>query len=41
MVNEAVVSQNHKIRFATVNLGATAREIREQLLQVLGVPQAG
>lgn len=41
MVNEAVVIQNHEIRFATVDLGATAREIREQLLQVLGVPQAG
>jgi 5-methylcytosine-specific restriction enzyme subunit McrC len=38
MVNEAVVIQNHEIRFATVDLGATAREIREQLLQVLDVP---
>jgi len=36
MVNEAVVIQNHEIRFATVDLGATAKEIREQLLQVLG-----
>ena len=36
MINEAVVIQNHEIRFATVDLGATAREIREQLLQVLG-----
>ena len=35
MVNEAVVIQNHEIRFATVNLGATAKEIREQLIQVL------
>lgn len=35
MVNEAVVIQNHEIRFATVDLGATAREIREQLLQVI------
>ena len=35
MVNEAVVIQNHEIRFATVNLGATAKEIREQLLQVV------
>jgi len=35
MVNEAVVIQNHEIRFATVDLGATAKEIREQLLQVL------
>jgi len=39
MVNEAVVIQNHEIRFATVDLGATAKEIREQLLQVLEVPQ--
>ena len=37
MVNEAVVIQNHEIRFATVDLGATAKEIREQLLQVLEV----
>lgn len=36
-VNEAVVIQNHEIRFATVDLGATAKEIREQLLQVLEV----
>jgi len=35
MVNESVVIQNHEIRFATVDLGATAKEIREQLLQVL------
>jgi len=35
MVNEAVVIQNHEIRFATVDLGATAKEIRRQLLQVL------
>ena len=35
MVNEAVVIQNHKIRFATVDLGATAKEIREQLLHVV------
>ena len=40
MVNEAVVIQNHEIRFATVDLGATAKEIREQLLQVLGVSYA-
>ena len=37
MVNEAVVIQKHEIRFATVDLGATAKEIREQLLQVLEV----
>jgi len=41
MVNESVVIQNHEILFATVDLGATAKEIREQLLQVLGVPYAG
>jgi len=37
MVNEVVVIQNHEIRFATVDLAATAKEIREQLLQVLGL----
>lgn len=37
MVNEAVVIQNHEIRFATVDLGSTAKKIREQLLHVLGV----
>ncbi len=35
MFNEAVVIQNHEIRFATVDLGAQAKEIRSQLLQVL------
>jgi 5-methylcytosine-specific restriction enzyme subunit McrC len=40
MVNEAVVIQNHEIRFATVDLGATAKEIREQLLRVLEVSHA-
>ncbi len=35
MVNEAVVIQNHEIRFAIVDLGATAKVIRDQLLQVL------
>jgi 5-methylcytosine-specific restriction enzyme subunit McrC len=35
MVNETVMIQNHEIRFATVDMGATAKEIREQLLQVL------
>ena len=40
MVNEAVVIQSHEIRFATVDLGATAKEIREQLLQVLEVCHA-
>ena len=34
-VNEYVVIQNHKIQFATVDLGATAIEIREQLLSII------
>jgi 5-methylcytosine-specific restriction enzyme subunit McrC len=37
-INESVVIQNHEIRFATVDLGASAKEIREQLLRVLDVP---
>jgi len=41
MANEVVMIQNHEIRFATVDLGATAKEIREQLLQVLGVSHGG
>jgi 5-methylcytosine-specific restriction enzyme subunit McrC len=41
MVNEAVVIQNHEIRFATVDLGGTAKEVREQLLQVLGFSLKG
>ena len=41
MVDETVVIQNHEIRFATVDLGATATEIRERLLQVLAVSPAG
>ena len=40
MVNEAVVIQNHEIRFATVDLGATAKEIRKHLLQVLELSPA-
>lgn len=36
MVNEAVVIQNHEIRFATIDLGASAKDIREQLLLVIG-----
>lgn len=35
MINEAVVIQGHEIRFATVDLSASAREIRSQLLGVL------
>jgi 5-methylcytosine-specific restriction enzyme subunit McrC len=41
MLNEAAVIQNHEIRFATVNLGATAKEIRKQLLLVLGLCSDG
>ena len=41
MVNEAVTIQNHEIRFATVDLGATAKEIRTQLFQVLEVCHPG
>lgn len=37
MVNENVIIQNHEIRFATVDLGASAKEIREQLFMVIGV----
>lgn len=40
-VNETVKIQNHEIRFATVDLGATANEIRTQLLQVLEITYAG
>ena len=36
-IDEYIVIQNHKIQFATVDLAATAIEIREQLLQVIGV----
>lgn len=35
MINEIVEIQGHKIRFATVDLGAEAKEIRIQLLEVL------
>ena len=35
-VDEYVVIQNHKIQFATVDLGATTFEIREQLLKIIG-----
>ena len=41
MVNEAVIIQNHEIRFATVDLGATTKEIRAQLLQVLQLCHPG
>lgn len=38
-VNEYVVLQNHRMQFATVNLGASALEVREQLLKVIEVDQ--
>jgi 5-methylcytosine-specific restriction enzyme subunit McrC len=38
MVDETVVIQGHAIRFATVDLGATACEIRKQLLRVVESP---
>ena len=41
MINEAVVIQGHEIRFATVNLAAGAREIRRQLLNVIGEGSSG
>ena len=37
MMNETVMIQNHDIRFATVDLAASAKEIRKQLIQVLEV----
>ena len=36
MVNEFVTIQGHEIRFATVNLGGQAHQIRSQLLEVIG-----
>ena len=35
MVNETVKIQGHAIRFATINLGADAQDIRNQLLRVV------
>lgn len=35
-VDESVVIQNHNMRFATVDLGARSREIRQRLLDVVG-----
>lgn len=37
MVDEAVIIQNHEIRFATVDLAAEAKTIRKQLLKVVDV----
>ena len=39
-VDGSVVIQNHQIRFATVNLAATAKEIRSRLLQLIDAPSA-
>ena len=38
VINEAVIVQNHEIRFATIDLMGTAKEIREQLLRVIKEP---
>ena len=38
MMDETVVIQGHPIRFATVDLASSAKEIREQLLQVVDFP---
>jgi 5-methylcytosine-specific restriction enzyme subunit McrC len=38
IIDETAVIQGHSIRFATVNLGATANEIRAQLLQMVKFP---
>lgn len=37
MVDERVVIQRHEIRFATVDLSANAKELRNQLLRVVGI----
>ena len=37
MINESVIIQGHEIRFATVDLSADAKEIRSQLLEVIGI----
>ena len=38
MVDETVVIKGHAIRFATVDLGAQASEIRKQLIQIVEFP---
>jgi 5-methylcytosine-specific restriction enzyme subunit McrC len=38
-VNESLVTHGHEIRFATVDLAANAKEIRSQLLKVIGVSE--
>lgn len=37
MVDEHIIVQGHEMRFATVNLNAKAKEIRRQLLHVVGI----
>lgn len=39
-VNEIVLIQNHEIQFATVDLTASARDIRKQLLEIVGASHA-
>lgn len=41
IMNEAAVIQGHKIRFATVDLAAEAKEIRKHLLYVVGDGSSG
>lgn len=41
IINEAAVIQGHKIRFATVDLAAEAKEIRKNLLYVVGDGSSG
>ncbi len=35
MIDETVVIQGHKIRFATVDLAASAKEIRQRLMELV------
>jgi len=37
-IDETVAIQGHSIRFATVDLGGTARKIRKQLTNLIGLP---
>ncbi len=39
MIDEFAVIQGHEIRFATVDLGGQAKEIRRQLLNIVGVSE--
>jgi 5-methylcytosine-specific restriction enzyme subunit McrC len=40
MIDESVVIQGHRIRFATVDLNAGGADIRKRLLEVVGVIEA-